>query len=231
MAMQEERKNPTLTAREHQIIWLVAKGLQDTAISQELGISELTVKSYWGRVKCKRGLCNRTELVAEALRDELDNMKIILASEIDKLREELAKSHEKLVTLQALLNNITRAAVILVDGIGSIEWLNSAAEKMFGYALAEIEGVSVRLLVQPQPQHKNVPLDNLGEFAKSGSNENLYFEAAGLKKSGELFPIYATLAALNNPDGGTIICLSRETDKNEPFIQFAQESSSTFHAP
>jgi DNA-binding NarL/FixJ family response regulator len=56
-----------LTAREEQVVSLVADGAGNRAIAQQLGIKENTVKKSLMRIYDKLGVCNRVELVLYAL--------------------------------------------------------------------------------------------------------------------------------------------------------------------
>ena len=56
-----------LTAREEQVVSLVADGAGNRAIAKQLGIKENTVKKSLMRIYDKLGVCNRVELVLYAL--------------------------------------------------------------------------------------------------------------------------------------------------------------------
>jgi two-component system, NarL family, nitrate/nitrite response regulator NarL len=58
----------TLTAREQQVLLLVAEGLPNKAIARELGISEHTAKFHVGSLLGKLGAASRTEAVTLATR-------------------------------------------------------------------------------------------------------------------------------------------------------------------
>jgi DNA-binding NarL/FixJ family response regulator len=58
----------TLTEREIELLQLVADGLPNKAIAQELSISENTVKYHIKKIFQKLGVQNRTEAVANAMR-------------------------------------------------------------------------------------------------------------------------------------------------------------------
>jgi DNA-binding NarL/FixJ family response regulator len=55
-----------LTPREEQVVALVADGLSNREIAQELGLSEHTVKKYLFRIFDKLGISSRVELVLYA---------------------------------------------------------------------------------------------------------------------------------------------------------------------
>ena len=57
----------TLTEREHEILALVAHGLENHAISDQLRVSEATVRTHLRNMLTKLGLSNRVELVLYAL--------------------------------------------------------------------------------------------------------------------------------------------------------------------
>jgi DNA-binding NarL/FixJ family response regulator len=56
-----------LTPREEQVVALVAEGLANREIAQELGLSEHTVKKYMFRIFDKLGISTRVELVLYAV--------------------------------------------------------------------------------------------------------------------------------------------------------------------
>jgi len=63
----DARGERLLTAREEQVVGMVADGAGNRAIAQQMGIKENTVKKSLMRIYDKLGLCNRVELVLYAL--------------------------------------------------------------------------------------------------------------------------------------------------------------------
>ena len=57
-----------LTAREHEVLVLLADGLRNREIASRLGISEHTVKFHLAAIFGKLGASSRTEVVRKALR-------------------------------------------------------------------------------------------------------------------------------------------------------------------
>jgi DNA-binding NarL/FixJ family response regulator len=59
-----DRSGTTIpTARERQVIALVAEGLKNSEVAKALGTTELVVKNYLHVIYRKLGLWNRVELV------------------------------------------------------------------------------------------------------------------------------------------------------------------------
>jgi DNA-binding NarL/FixJ family response regulator len=67
----EEPLAEPLTTREREVLALVAEGLSNKAIAQELGISDQTVKFHVASITGKLGAANRTEAVRRAVRQGL----------------------------------------------------------------------------------------------------------------------------------------------------------------
>jgi DNA-binding NarL/FixJ family response regulator len=63
----DARGERLLTAREEQVVGMVADGAGNRIIAQQMGIKENTVKKSLMRIYDKLGLCNRVELVLYAL--------------------------------------------------------------------------------------------------------------------------------------------------------------------
>lgn len=87
-------------------------------------------------------------------------------------------------------------AIITIDDTGRLERLNDAAERMFGYAEAEVAGKSVAMLMPlPHREMHDVYLARLldtGDSSILGSGR----EVEGLRKDGTVFPMDLTVAEM-----------------------------------
>jgi DNA-binding NarL/FixJ family response regulator len=66
-----DRAGPALSARELEVLQLVARGLPNKLIARELGISEKTVKAHLTRVFTQIGVTDRTQAALWAQRNGL----------------------------------------------------------------------------------------------------------------------------------------------------------------
>lgn len=220
--MQGERQHPDLSEREQQLITLASEGFTDTAIAHRLGISEPTVRSYWGRVRSKLGPYNRTELVAHALKEEGALAIAELYGEIEKLRKALEKTDREALDLQREMLETAPHAVLAVDQDGCFVWLNLEAERMFGYRFDELVGepLSILVPVENQDHHKSQMLQYFANPVRKRMGEHL--ATIAVRKNGEQFLIAATLESIETPNGRIVTCFVRDVNADKalaPYIE------------
>src|SRR5262245_4839667 len=124
------------------------------------------------------------------------------------------------VKLGAILNSAV-AAIVTIDSIGRIETVNPAAERMFGYAAAELIGHNVSGLM-PEPyrsQHDTY----LAKYLATGRRKIIGIgrEVAGLRKDGTTFPMHLSVGEFKIGEAryftGTILDLSAQRAAEQRF--------------
>ena len=102
--------------------------------------------------------------------------------------------------LEAILNSAV-AAIITIDTKGSIDSVNPATERIFGYAAAELIGQNVRILM-PEPFHSEHD-GYLSNYLATGRRKIIGIgrEVTGRRKDGTTFPL--DLAVSEFVAGGT----------------------------
>lgn len=106
----------------------------------------------------------------------------------------------RLQASEAQVRTISEAAldaVVMVDSEGSVAHWNPAAERMFGYAAAEIIGRRVHALLVPD-QHRPRAEQAFRQFAASGSGSAVgkVLELTALRKDGSEFPMEISVAPI-----------------------------------
>jgi PAS domain S-box-containing protein len=96
-------------------------------------------------------------------------------------------------------------AMVMIDAAGRIEMVNTQAERVFGYARAELLGQSVEMLVPERFRHRHPALR--GAFFADprsrpmGAGSDLY----GLKKDGSEFPVEIGLNPIETDEGPMVL--------------------------
>jgi two-component system sensor kinase FixL len=90
--------------------------------------------------------------------------------------------------LQAFLDTVPDAIVVIDDG-GLIETFSHAAERMFGYAAADVVGHNIKMLM-PQP-YRDSHDSYIERYRQTGERRIIGKGrvVAGLRRNGEVFPI------------------------------------------
>lgn len=193
---------------------LAATGHTDTLISQELGISEATVATYWGRIRTKLGPLNRTELVANYVREQTHTVIHELREKNRTLIEALEErsghqwGEEDVAYYRGLILGAPDA-VLIVDADGRIESANVAASELFGYEPGFLEGQSLKSLI-PDRYH-TTHTGHLSTYFAHADRRRMgeHLATVALHRLGRELPIAATLAPVESPSGMRVMCMIR----------------------
>ena len=91
-------------------------------------------------------------------------------------------------------------AIVSKDVNGIVRSWNPAAERMFGYAAAEVVGESIRVII---PADRQAEEDLVLDRIRRGRRVD-HFETVRRRKDGSLVPISLTVSPIRDPDGNVI---------------------------
>ncbi len=122
----------------------------------------------------------------------------------DWLRDQNAFLEAEVARREQMLHSVTdsaRDAIIMVDGENRIAFWNPAAEKMFGYAAAEVLGRELHGLLAP-PRFQTAIVHGFAGFKETGAGDAVgrTTELTALRKDGTEFPMELSLAAVRRED-------------------------------
>ncbi len=147
-----------------------------------------------------------------------------------------ASGKRRLANIQRRLQAIVETAIdgiVVIDGIGVIESVNPATEKIFGYSAAQLVGNNVSMLM-PEP-HKGRHDAYLAHHLKTGEAKVIGYEREvdAQRSNGEIFPIELSVNRLELGSGihfaGVIRDISerRQAEQALKREQQATESANT----
>ena len=131
---------------------------------------------------------------------------------------------------RAILENML-GGLIMVDGKAVIEFVNPAAERMFGYPGAELLGQSLQVLVPVKPGV------DVGVFMRQAAGKAMgrVTEWEGRRKNGEVFPFELALFQFDTPGGrrvaGSIVDLTERRAVDRLKREFVSSISHELRTP
>jgi PAS domain S-box-containing protein len=128
---------------------------------------------------------------------------IVGASKIARDLTRTDRIHRDALRLAAIVES-SDDAIVGKDLNSIITSWNAAAERMFGYAAADMIGKSVRLIIPDDRQHEE---DNVLRRIRDGQRIE-HFETIRRRKDGTLFPVSLTISPICN-ERGTVIGASK----------------------
>lgn len=207
-----EPSRVALSKRERQVLELAANGQTDAGIAVQLGISEATVSTYWGRVRTKIGPLNRAELVARFVRMEAMGTLEELRQANQELRDQLRSALQPGESEPALYRRIIEHAadaILLVAEDGRIELANSGASEVFGFPATHLEGRWVNDLIPDRfhEMHDHHRAHYLTEPSRRRMGEHLATYAR--HSDGSEFLVAATLSLFEERGRRFVVCIAR----------------------
>lgn len=128
--------------------------------------------------------------------------------------------------LSTLLDNVIDA-IVTIDESGLIETFNPAAERMFGYAKADVTGQNVNFLI---PEHYRDQHDEfLLAYRESGVPRMLgkALELPGLRRNGELFTMELAVSQITLQGQRRFIAVIRDISERKRIERMKNEFVST----
>ncbi|MBN9420963.1 MAG: EAL domain-containing protein [Candidatus Accumulibacter sp.] len=112
----------------------------------------------------------------------------------------------------------TASAIVVTDGRGDIEYINTAFEKLSGYALAEVRGQNPRLFRSEQ-----TPPERIAQLrAAIARGDDWQGELYNRRKDGTAYRVQATITAIRNEAGTLTHYLAVEEDIGERYASDEQ---------
>jgi PAS domain S-box-containing protein len=174
----------------------------------------LAIIATGSRVKEKEETLQRIE----AMQPLLDQVAVALehARMYEDIRGEMAErqrvelaARESEGRIRAMMDTIVDG-IITIDAQGIIETVNSAAERIFGYASSELTGQNVRMLM-PEPYHGEHD-GYLANYLETGEARIIGIgrEVQGRRKDGSIFPLDLAVSEVDGGDGRTFTGVVRD---------------------
>lgn len=171
----------------------------------EISLSPLAAEAGLLAIAAIRDITERKQ-AEEALRRAHDQLEqrvqertAELAQANRALRKEIAERKRAEARLQSLIDT-TQDAVVAIDRQGRIVLFNPAAERIFGYSYAEVQGRPVHILM-PEP-YASEHADYIARYEQTGERRAIgrIRTVAARRKGGEVFPIELSVAEVTADD-------------------------------
>ena len=119
-------------------------------------------------------------------------------------------------------------AVVIVDRTGQITFMNSHAERMFGYATHELLGKAVEVLVPEAARPAHV--GHRSEFSRAPRTREMGsgLELKGRRKDGSTFPVEISLSPLEEPEGQFVVSAIRDVTERRQIQEALRLSEERF---
>lgn len=169
----------------------------------------------WVPIMMLTGLASTEDLIRALEAGADDYLTKPVAMEVLAAR---MRSKQRIVDLQnslyGVLDNV-HEGILTIDERGMVQRFNLAAEKIFGYAPAEVLGLNVKMLM-PEP-YKSQHDGYLHNYLSTHNPKVIGIgrKVEGRRKNGEIFPMYLAVTKVDNPHGVQFIGLVRDIAEEE----------------
>ncbi|NBW11749.1 MAG: response regulator [Caulobacteraceae bacterium] len=143
-----------------------------------------------------------------------------------KARRIILADLEAAVARQKVTFDSAIDTIITLNPSGSIETVNAAGERMFGYSAAELARRDVSLLIDIAPDGDGEFLKRLGT-SQGALTRGLIRQMEGSRRSGETFPVDVALGAMQLPTGTHVVAVVRDISERRRIEQLKDEFVST----
>jgi PAS domain S-box-containing protein len=196
-------------------------------LAQLLQEPQKIIKAQY-RVRRKDGLWRWVEVITHNLLDEPGVQAIVgnYRDITERKQAELALQESE-ARLRSVVNNVVDG-VITIDERGIIETFNPAAEKIFGYAAAEVQGQDIGLLMaEPyRSQHD----DYLANYLRTGQARVIGIgrEVEGRGKDGSTFPLDLAVGEFYQGEHRMFIGVVRDITERKRVEEALRESEQKY---
>ena len=167
----------------------------------------------------------RTLFASVAIVALLAGISGLLIGRVMRQRHQLGLEREEAATRQRAIFDGTTDAMILINPSGSIETINPAAERMFGYGADELLRHDISKLVDIAPGDGSF-LERLG--LNNGELENReLLDVTGRDSRGEPVAIDVTLGTMQLPDGIHVVAALRDAASRKEIDRLKDDFIST----
>ncbi len=143
-----------------------------------------------------------------------------------RTRQTMLADLEATAARQNAIFNSAIDGILTLNPSGSIETVNTAAVRMFGYETAELNRRDVSLLIDVAEEGDGEFLQRLG--ASQGALEDgLVREMEARRKDGSTFPVDVALGAMSLPTGIHVVAIVRDISERRRMEQLKDEFVST----
>ncbi len=195
--------------------------LSANATSGRADVREWRLRTWGGRLV-------PVILSVSSLRDDAGRLTgfLAIATDITARREAESRLRDSEAKLRAIFDNVVDG-VITIDSGGTIENLNPAAERIFGYPAREAIGQNVTLLMpEAYREQHNRTLQTYSSKRATGVI-GITRELEGRRRDGTVFPLEIAVGAIETPRGILFTGLLRDITERKRIERMKNEFVST----